>query len=77
MIFFYQASPGEALARDELQSGVDVANEIAESYQRCVCINDIGYVLCCSAVMLFIILHNVPVVVPVKLFFFVSALTLI
>lgn len=57
MIFFYQASPGEALTRDELQSGVDVANEIAESYQKCVCISDIGYVLCCSAVVSHVI-HN-------------------
>lgn len=60
MIFFPQASPGEALTRDELQSGVDVANEIADSYQKCVCINDIGYVLCCSAVVSHVI-HNICV----------------
>ncbi|XP_031704350.1 ras GTPase-activating-like protein IQGAP1 [Anarrhichthys ocellatus] len=29
-----QASPGEALTKDELQSGVDVANEIAEGYLK-------------------------------------------
>uniref|UniRef100_A0A673BXX8 IQ motif containing GTPase activating protein 1 n=1 Tax=Sphaeramia orbicularis TaxID=375764 RepID=A0A673BXX8_9TELE len=29
-----QMSPGEALSKDELQIGVDVANEIAEGYQK-------------------------------------------
>lgn len=53
----FQASPGEALTKDELQSGVDVANEIADSYQKCVCINDTGYALCCSAVVSHVI-HN-------------------
>lgn len=37
-VFCYQVSPGEALTKDELQSGVDVANEVAESYQKCMCI---------------------------------------
>lgn len=29
--FSLQASPGEALSKEEFQSGVDVANQIAES----------------------------------------------
>lgn len=29
-----QNTPGEALTKDELQSGVDAANDVAESYQR-------------------------------------------
>lgn len=32
-----QVSPGEALTKEELQSGVDVANAVAESYQKCMC----------------------------------------
>lgn len=29
-----QVAPGEALTKEELQSGVDVANEVAESYTK-------------------------------------------
>lgn len=31
----------EALTKDELQSGVDVANQVAESYQKRVCTNNL------------------------------------
>lgn len=34
MRFRPQVSPGEALTKEELQSGVEVANEVAESYQK-------------------------------------------
>lgn len=34
LFLLHQLSPGEALTKDELQSGVDVANEIAAGYQK-------------------------------------------
>lgn len=36
----HQGSPGEALTKDELQNGVDVANEIAEGYLKSMHINN-------------------------------------
>ena len=40
----HQLSPGEVLTKDELQNGVDVANEIAAGYQKSTHILHVTYV---------------------------------